>query len=769
MRFFPGRSSRFLVLALVAVLGAGCTGSGQTAVVTDRPAEEPSTEDAPAPETSVERQAGAPAMVDTATVGRFDQGRLWTFENPPLDYFEKAYGFRPDAGWLRQARLGALRFADYCSASFVSPRGLILTNHHCARESMADVSQEDESLIRDGFYAEARADERRVEDLYVEQVVEVRDVTDSLRALVAGAPVENNDIEALAGARRRQVVQLEERLTRRAERQDTTLRVRVEPLYEGARYSAYTVKRYHDVRLVMAPERDLGYYGGAADNFTYPRYALDVAFFRAYTPEGEPVRDNVYFPFSRTGASGGDAVFAVGTPGTTSRLSTASQLAYQRDVARPQRLETLEARVSILEPFIENNPGIAAEYDLENMLFSLQNALKATRGELDGLRDPYLLARRRAAQQATLDSLTGRDSLQSRYREALRRTEQVQSAKRSAARQAGAFTGFLNPRLGSHLLARAFYGYYYATLQRRRDAPVDELERIRLQGLQVENRPPRLEKKYIAARLRQLRDQLGPSDPTTQRALGGQSPRAVAERLVQESALVDSTGFAKVLEAGYLGSGDPSVEIIRPIASLFLQVNRQQRDFTLSEEALAVRRARARLSLSGGRERLAPDATATLRLSDGRVKGYAYNGTYAPPYTTFYGLYDHYVSYQRAPAPSEAWSLPEQWQTPPEAFQRATPLNLVSTNDIAGGNSGSPLLNRDLELVGVVFDSNTQAFPNTFLYRKRAARAISVDARGIVEALEDLYEADRLVGEITGSMRAPGQAETEAASEAEER
>ncbi|PSQ98591.1 MAG: S46 family peptidase, partial [Bacteroidetes bacterium QS_9_68_14] len=205
----------------------GCMGSGQTAVVTERPEDVPSTEDDPAPDATKGRGAGAPAMADTATVGRFDQGRLWTFENPPLGYFEEEYGFRPGEDWLRQARLGALRFADYCSASFVSPRGLILTNHHCARESIADVSQENESLVRDGFYAETRSDERRVEDLYVEQIVEVRDVTDSLRALVAGAPVENNDIEALARARRRQVVQLEERLTRRAERQDTTLRVRV--------------------------------------------------------------------------------------------------------------------------------------------------------------------------------------------------------------------------------------------------------------------------------------------------------------------------------------------------------------------------------------------------------------------------------------------------------------------------------------------------------------------------------------------------------------
>jgi hypothetical protein len=767
MRFFPGRSSRFLVLALVAVLGAGCTGSGQTAVVTDRPAEGPSTEDAPAPETSVERQAGAPAMVDTATVGRFDQGRLWTFENPPLDYFEKAYGFRPDAGWLRQARLGALRFADYCSASFVSPRGLILTNHHCARKSVADVSREGETLIRDGFYAERRSAERRVKDLYVEQVVEVRDVTDSLRALVAGAPVEDNDIEAIAKARRRQVAQFEERLTRRAERQDTTLRVRVVPLYDGARYSAYTVKRYHDVRLVMAPERDLGYYGGAADNFTYPRYTLDVAFFRAYTPEGEVVQDNVYFPFSRTGVSEGDLVFAVGSPGTTRRLSTAGELAYQRDAALPQRLETLRTRVPLLKTFIENHPDAAEEYGLENTLFSLQNALKATRGELEGLRDPYLLARRRAAQQAVLDSMAGRDSLQRRYREALRKTEQVQSAKRSATRQAGAFTGFLNPRLGSHLLARAFYGYYYATLQRRPDVPADELERIRRQGLQVENQPPGLEQKYITARLRRLRDELGASDPTVQRALDGQSPRTVAERLVSKSALLDSTGFAKVLEVGYLGSGDPSVNVIRPLASLFLQVNRQQRDFTLSEEALAARRALARLALPGAASRLAPDATATLRLSDGRVKGYEYNGTRAPPHTTFYGLYDHYASYRLAPEPNEAWDLPERWKTPPEAFQRATPLNLVSTNDIAGGNSGSPLLNRDLEVAGVVFDSNIQAFSNTFLYRKRAARAISVDARAILEALEDIYEAERLVGEITGSMPAP--AEAEAAPGAEER
>jgi hypothetical protein len=744
-----------LLLASVALAftATGCVGSGETAVVTERPEEVPSTEDDPAPGVSDRPPEAAPA--DTVSVGRFDQGRMWTFEDPPLDYFEEEYGFRPDDAWLRQARLGALRFADYCSASFVSPRGLILTNHHCAREGVDD--REGEDLVENGFYADELAGERKAKDLYVEQVVEVRNVTDSVEALVTNAD-ESNEIEAVAQARRRQVAQLQKRLTRQAKHQDTTLRVRVVPLYEGARFSAYTLKRYHDVRLVMAPERDLGFYGGVDDNFTYPRYTLDVAFFRAYTPEGDPVENNTYFPFSRGGAQDGAPVFVVGTPGATSRLSTSSQLAYERDVAFPQRLETLRSRTRILEQFVEEHPAAAEEHDLENMLFSLENALKATRGELEGLRDPALLARRRAAEQALADSIAATDSLQEQHGSTLREIERIQTARRSAARQSAAFTGFLNPRFGSHVLARALYAYYYDTVRRRPGVPQEELQRLRKQALDIEEWPAALEERYIAARLRQVRETLGPSDPTVRRALRGDSPQAVAERLVQNSVLTDSIRFMRLLDDGYLKSDDPSVPVIEPLASLFLELNRQQRDFALSQEALGARLNRARLAVYDT-PRLAPDATSSLRLADGRVDGYEYNGTRAPAYTTFYGLYDHYVSYLRAPDPDEAWDLPERWQTPPEKFDRTTPLNLASTNDIAGGNSGSPLLNRDLEVVGVVFDSNIQALPNTFLYRSRAARTISVDARGILEALEDIYEADRLIGEITGSMRATVEAD----------
>ena len=753
------RTPRLLVLALAFLL-AGCVGSGETAVVTDRPAPVPSTEETPAPD-AAGREGAEVTALDTVTAGRFDQGRMWTFENPPLDYLQAEYGWRPDDEWLRQARLGALRFADYCSASFVSPRGLILTNHHCARESIAEVSRDGEDLAEDGFYAEVRAEEREVEDLYVEQVVEVRNVTDSLAALVESA-AQSNEVEAIAEARQRQAAQLQERLTRQAKQQDTTLRVRVVPLYAGGRFSAYTLKRYHDVRLVMAPERDLGFYGGTADNFTYPRYALDVSFFRAYTPEGAPVEGNAYFPFSQGGVEEGDAVFVVGHPGTTSRLSTTSQLAYQRDYALPQRLTTLRERAALIEAYIEENPTAAAEHDLQNVLFSLENAIKATRGELEGLQDPYLLARRRAAEEALADSIGARDSLRAQYGGTLGEIERIQRAKESTARQAAAFSGFLDPRLGSHLLARALYAYYYDTIRRRRGVPEEDLRRIRNQVLQIEDWPAALEEAYIAARLRQVRAALGPSDPTVRRVLGGQTPEAVAERVAQESALADSAGAARLLDEGYLNSGDPSVEVIRPLASLFLELNRQQRDFALSEEALGAQLAEARLALYG-EERLPPDATFSLRFADGRVQGYEYNGTRAPAYTTFYGLYDHYASYRLAPAPNEAWDLPERWQSPPSAFDRATPFNLVSTNDIAGGNSGSALLNRNLEVVGLVFDSNVEALPNTFLYRTEAARAISVDARGILEALEDIYEADRLVGEITGSTRVPGDAAVEAA------
>ncbi|NNF03528.1 MAG: S46 family peptidase, partial [Rhodothermales bacterium] len=294
-------------------------------------------------------------------------------------------------------------------------------------------------------------------------------------------------------------------------------------------------------------------------------------------------------------------------------------------------------------------------------------------------------------------------------------------------------------------LTRGMYGYVY-TLLRQRGAPEEQLEEIRREAARITNWPADLERELIARRLEDLRSRLGEDDPTMKRLLAGGTPASVADSIVSHTALLDSTGFLALMDENYLASKDVSVPVVNAIAPLYFTLDQQLGDFVRRERQLLGRLARAQFHVFG--DDLAPDATFTLRLSDGTVSGYAYNGTIAPAFTTFYGVYDHAFSYADS-TDSGAWALPEKWRTPPENLDLSTPLNLVSTNDITGGNSGSPLINEDLEFVGVVFDGNIESLPNEFLYSDRTARTISVDARAIRAVLEAVYGADRLVEELT--------------------
>lgn len=747
--------SRFSVLLrsllFVALLGiTGCVGASETVTVTQRPEPIPSTEEDTIRQTEAPI-APMPAGYDTVQAQRFDQGKMWTFENPPVDYFEQAYRFRPDSTWFRKARLGALRFGSSCSASFVSPNGLIMTNHHCGRESITEVSKPDEDLLENGFYAARIEDERKVPDLYVEQLVEIEDVTGRVYGPEQQGP-EGGDTRAQA--RQQRADRLQERLTEAAKQEDEHLRVEVVALYDGSTYSAYTFRRYEDVRLVMAPELKLGFFGGSPDNFTYPRYSLDVSFFRAYDEEGAPLETSDYFTWNTSGVEEGDAVFVVGNPGTTSRLNTVSQLQFERASNLPAQLDALQRRADILEPYVAQHPEEAEEYGLRNLYFSIQNSIKSTRGQLRGLYDPYLMARRAAAERALLEEIAATDSLRSEYGDVIQRIELLQQSKQSTAQRANAFNFFTNTQLGSRILTRGVYGYYF-TLLRRQGAPSDRLEEIREEAFSVEDWPAEVEEAFIATRLRDVRETLGQNDPTVRRVLQNRTPTEVAVHLVQSSALTDSTRFAELLEKGYLNSGDSSVPVIQALAPLYFTVIRQMQDYRATEDNLNAQLARVRFAVFG--YSIPPDATFTPRIADGVVKSYPYNGTRAPIFTNFYGLLDHHYAYEQG-----AWSLPERWLNPPPAFDLDTPLNLVTTNDITGGNSGSPLLNRDLEVVGLIFDSNIQALPNEYLYTHRAARAIAVDARGILESLRDFYDADRIALELTTGRLIPVEEDAEA-------
>ncbi len=735
-------------LTLIVFLLAGCGTTTQTVEVTDRPTPPPPTVEAPITEAPMP----ASSALDTVRAGRFDTGKMWTFDNPPLDYLAETYRFRPDAAWFDKARLGALRFSTYCSASFVSPNGLVMTNHHCARQSVTDVTKPGEKLIEDGFFAATLDEEREVKDLYVDQLITIDDVTDEV---YAGLPKTRDD-EALADAREKKVEQLEKRLTSEAEARDSSLVVQVIALYNGGKYSAYTFKRYKDVRLVMAPELALGFFGGDADNFTYPRYNYDASFFRVYDDEGEPLASDTYFRWSKDGADEGELVFAVGSPGTTARLSTVSQLRFERDYAQPQMLDVLRKRAAIMEEYIEANPEKADSNDVRNTYFSIMNQIKSSEGQLGGLRDPYLIARRAAAERDLMTAIAGVDSLQTQFGDVIEKIELLQRSKEAIAPQSAAFTLF-STQIGSRILTRSYLAYIYA-VSKRRGAPEDFLKDVREAAKDLEDLPREIEEQFISARLEEMQAALGADHPTVRGILQGAEPAEVASRIA-ESALIDSTGYYRLLDEGYLGSGDPSVAVAEAIVPLFITLSQQQSNFEAREENLNASLGRARFAVYG--TAVPPDASFSLRINDGVVRGYAFNGTVAPAYTTFYGLYGHYYSY----GAGSAWDLPEKWLDPPAEFDLETPFNLVSTNDITGGNSGSPLLNKNLEVVGLLFDSNIEALPNEYLFLDETGRALSVDSRGILEALDDLYDYDRLVVELTTGRLVPTEVEADAEEE----
>lgn len=741
----PHALTKTLPAVVVALLLlAGCGATQQTAVVTDRPempeeAESPEADDAP---------DALPARLEAVTVGRFDTGKMWTFDHPPIDYFEESYGFRPDSQWFQHARLGSLRLPN-CSASFVSPSGLVLTNHHCARTSITDVEREGETLLDEGFYASSLEEEREVEDLYADQLISIEDITGQVYEV-------GEDADDVVAARRQRADQIEQRMDREAKGRDSLLTVEVIELYHGGQYSAYTFRRYDDLRLVFAPHLTVGAFGGDPDNFTYPRYSLDYSFFRAYGENGEPLEPEYYFPWNEDGAQEGEAVFVIGNPGTTSRLATVAQLEFERDYTLPHAIDVLETRIDALEEYIETYPDETREHDLRNARHQLSNQLKKHRGEFAGLRDTMLIARRERAEFELQRQIAQVDTLQDEFGGVIEDIRLLQRSKEAMADQSGAFAFFASPAIDSHVLVRSVYGYIIS-LMTQRGAPASQITEIREEVLDVEDWPQELEEEMLAARLRELQRYLGTNDPTVSRILQGRSPEQVAEQIVAGTALTDSTAYVDLLEEGYLQSDDPSVRLAEAITPLYFTIQQQVSGLESREQELNASLARARFALFG--TEVPPDATFSLRIADGIVAEYPFNGTVAPSHTTFFGLFDHYYSYNGV---SEEWDLPESWVNPPADLDLSVPVNFVSTNDITGGNSGSPVLDRDLQVVGVAFDSNIDALQNTYVYLDERGRAISVDSRGMLHALDVMYDADRIARELTEGRLFETEAEADA-------
>jgi len=676
--------------------------------------------------------AGAQQAAPVAAGSVMEFGTMWTFDAPPVDYWAERYGFTATQDWLDHLRLSAIRLPG-CSSSFVSEDGLVMTNHHCARSCIAAVSPPETDYMQEGFVAATRGEELMCPGVYVDQLVSIENVTDRVRgAVTAATPAEQ------VAQRDAAVAGIQDRC-----QAETGHRCQVVAFYNGGMYSLYQYRRYDDIRLVMAPELDAAYFGGDPDNFTYPRFDLDVTFLRVYE-NGEPFHPEHFLSWSEAGAVEDEPVFVVGNPGSTGRLLTLAQMEYLRDVDYPARLAGYDQRLDVLYAYTEAHPEALRVH--QNTIFGIENSKKATTGYLAGLLDEEIMARKWAFEEDFRGRIKSDPGLDARYGSAWNEIADAQLELATFATQVR-YYGFG----GSTLLGRALN-----VVRLARQSALPEAERmsafqgegaarVRAGLLRDQETDLELERMQLGAWLAAAREELGPQDPLVRALLGPRTPSAAAEHLVKESRLVAVADRQALVEGGLAaveGSADPTVAAmleLEPLAASYMQ---RAADLSAVISANTEKLGQAIYAAYG--TALPPDATFTLRISDGVVRGFPYNGTIAPYKTSFYGLFARSAEFDDEPP----FQIPERWKAAEQRLDLKTPYNFVSTADIIGGNSGSPVVNRAGEVVGLVFDGNIEMLPNRFIFTDEVSRTVSVHSLAITEALRKVYFADHIADEL---------------------
>ncbi|MHB8580087.1 MAG: S46 family peptidase [Ignavibacteriaceae bacterium] len=679
--------------------------------------------------------------LDTVKAGKFDTGKMWTFDYPPKAYFEKEYNFDPSDKWLDNVRMSALRFANYCSASFVSADGLVMTNHHCGRESVSKVTRKGEDLFDNGFYAKTLADERPVPGLYVDQLVLIKDITSDIQSAIDSGKTPEEKV----ANEKKAISEIEKK-----EGEATKLRIQVVKLFNGGKYSLYGYKRYNDVRLVFSPEASLGYFGGDNDNFTYPRYDLDCNFFRVYE-NGKPLKTEHYFHWSPQGAEPGEPVFVVGNPGHTDRLKTVSQLEYLRDIQYPRTLDLLDDLINVYSKVIEEHPERKAE--LQNRLFGFSNSQKAYTGMLKGLRDPILMQKKIDFEKDFKEAVHSNPKLDAKYGDLWDKIATTQDKLRKISDKFFAMS--LNPFLSSKYFIIAEQAVKLAEeMKLPEDKKSDQYKGAELDSTIDEIVPAEMDAAMDREMLKDQIDRmiryLGTSDVNVKEMTAGRRGYEAVDYMLGNSILTSSSKFREIAKQGadaILNSSDPFIYFIVHSKDTRDELTKKINAVTSDESTYSQELGKALFDVYG--TSIPPDATFTLRISDGVVKGYPYNGTIAPPFTTFYGLYNRYYSFDK----KYPYDLPKEWQNPPADFKLETPMDFVSTNDIIGGNSGSPVINEKAQIVGLAFDGNIESLPGNFIFTTETNRTVAVHSAGMLEAIKDLYKARRLSDELkTGKM-----------------
>jgi len=660
---------------------------------------------------------------------------MWTFDHPPLAPLRDQFSFTPTPDWLDKVRLASVRFMDGGSGSFVSPDGLMITNQHVALYCLQNLSSSASDFIGRGFPAASRDEEKACPGYEVNVLVRTEDVTARVQAATKTVA---SDREA-GLQRRRTIASVEQECSTK-----TGQRCEVIKLYGGGEFQLYQYKRYTDVRLVFAPEQGIAFFGGDPDNFTFPRHDLDVAFFRAYE-NGKPARPESYLKWGTAGANDGDLVFVSGSPGSTSRLDTTAQLESERDVVQPLRLRQLDGMLDALRAYAAQSPE--NDRRANDVMRTVENSQKARRGMLQALKDTAAMARKAAEERDLRAKVAAAPELAHLVGDPWAAIAQA-TAKLDARYGEWRVASYL----GSTLLTRAGEVVLYATeVKKPNEERYPEYRTSALASLENElfaEEPvyKDLEEVQLQEKLRQAEAFLGREHPYVKAILGAETPAGVAHAALAGTKL-DSAAARKALAKGgpaaVAASTDSLLVLARKIEPFYRAVRRFEED---EVEAVQVRAAEklalARFEVYG--RTTYPDATFTLRLSYGTVEGYPAQGTTVAPRTTFHGLYDRWASR----GGKYPWNLPERWIERRERLDLTIPLNFVTSNDIIGGNSGSPVINRAGEFVGIAFDGNIESLAGDYYYDAALNRMVAVDARGIVEALCGIYDAQGLVKEL---------------------
>ena len=665
-----------------------------------------------------------------------DEG-MWLFNNPPRKTLKERYGFEPSDEWLAHLQRSSVRFNSGGSGSFVSADGLVMTNHHVGADALQKLSSAEHNYLQEGFYAASPKDEVKCVDLELNVLMSIEDVTERVQDAVKGLEA----AEARA-ARRAAMNTIEEESLKKS-----GLRSDVVTLYQGGQYHLYRFKKYTDVRLVFAPEKSIAFFGGDVDNFEYPRYDLDICFFRAYEDD-QPAKIEHHLAWSKAGAADGELIFVSGHPGRTNRLDTMAHLNFLRDKVYPLSLNVIRRREVMLRNYGERSKENARQ--AEDELFGYQNTRKARLGGLAGLQDPTIMGDKRKRESELQQAVAAKSELKKEYGDAWKEVAASIEHWGKIYDQWYLLENGVAFNTELFHIARSIVRLTAETekpnAERLREYAEAGLDSLKQQLFSEAPIYADLELTKLADSLGMFEELAGAENEFVQKVLDGKSPIERATELIRGSKLADVEVRRKLVEGGRKAveaSDDPMIRLARLVDEPARKVRKEYEEQVDEPQRQAYGKiAKAQFALYG--DKIYPDATFTLRLAFGTVKGFRERGEKIPPWTTIGGAYKHSDEHGNV----YPFALPKRWNERKEDLDLDTPFNFVSTADIIGGNSGSPVVNRKGEIVGIIFDGNIQSLVLDFVYSDEQSRAVSVHSSAILEALRKIYGAKRVLSGI---------------------